>query len=202
MHITTERLCLREFVHDDWRAVLDYQRDPRYLRYYPWTDRTGDDARAFVGMFVDWHDEQPRRRFQLAIVRRSDGRLIGNCGIRRKPGDEEEAELGYELNPDCWGHGYAIEAATAMVRFGFRALGLERITSWCIADNTASARVLERLGFRFQKRLSRQEYFKGRWWDTLSYVLTADQWHHLAGIVYIATDSTTDCQPPEERCPK
>ena len=48
-----------------------------------------------------------------------------------------------------------------MVNFGFRELGLGRISSWCIADNTASARVLERLGFRQEGRLRRNEYFKG-----------------------------------------
>ena len=124
MQIITERLRVREFAHDDWRAVLEYQRDPRYLRYYPWTDRTEDDVRAFVQMFLDWQDERPRRRFQLAITRRLDDRLIGNCGIRCARDDEDSAELGYELNPDFWRLGYATEAAAAMVQFGFGHLGL------------------------------------------------------------------------------
>ena len=63
-----------------------------------------------------------------------------------------------------------------MVSFGFRELGLDRISSWCIADNAASARVLERLGFRQEGRLRRNEHFKGRWWDTLLYALLRDEW--------------------------
>ena len=167
MQITTERLLLREFEPDDWRAVLEYQRDPLYLRYYPWEDRTENDARDFVGMFLGWQRETPRRRFQLAIVRRDTGRLIGNCGLRRKPDSDVEADIGYELSPDCWGRGYATEAARAMVSFGFDDLGLERLSSWCIADNVASARVLERLGFNREDLLTRTDHFKGRWWDTL-----------------------------------
>ena len=194
MQILTERLRLHEFAQDDWRAVLDYQRDPRYLRYYPWCDRTEEDATAFVGMFLAWQRETPRRRYQLAITQRSDNQLIGNCGIRLNSDDPAEVELGYELNPDCWGRGYATEAASAMVHFAFRQLGLQRITSWCIADNVASARVLERLGFRLQRRSRGTEHFKGRWWDTLHYTLTADQWHDRATIVYIETDSTDDSQ--------
>ena len=194
MEIITERLRLREFVCDDWRAVLDYQRDPRYLRYYPWCDRTEDDARAFVGLFLDWQREIPRRRYQLAITRGSDHRLIGNCGIRCNPDKVTQAELGYELNPDHWGQGYATEAAAAILEFAFRQLELQRITSWCIADNVASARVLERLGFQMQRRSHAAEFFKGRWWDTLHYTLTADQWHDRATIVYIETDSTDDSQ--------
>ena len=184
MQIATERLTLREFGEEDWRAVLGYQRDPLYLRYYPWEDRSETDVRAFVDMFRDWQTEQPRRRFQLAIISRDDGGLIGNCGIRRKPGNEWEADIGYELAPKWWGRGYATEAARAVVEFGFRDLGLKRISSWCIADNVASARVLERLGFTQEGRLRRSEYFKGRWWDTLLYALLAGEWQdatQLAG---------------------
>jgi RimJ/RimL family protein N-acetyltransferase len=180
MQLNTQRLCLREFVPGDWRAVLSYHRDPRYLRYYPWDDRTEADARAFVGMFLLQPKEQPRRRFQLAIIRRSDASLIGNCGIRRKPDNDWEADIGYELAPDCWGQGFATEAARAMVDFGFRELGLHRISSWCITDNTASARVLERLGFRQEGRLRHNEYFNHQWWDTLLYALLVDEWKRLA----------------------
>ena len=180
MQITTERLILREFGEDDWRAVLDYQRDPLYLRYYPWEDRSEADARAFVEMFRQWQWELPRRRFQLAITLREGGRLIGNCGIRRKLDNDWEADIGYELSPQFWGHGYATEAARAMVDFGFRELGLQRISSWCIADNVASARLLERLGFLKEGKLRSNEFFKGRWWDTLLYALLADEWQPVS----------------------
>ena len=180
MQITTERLVLREFGEDDWRAVLDYQRDPLYLRYYPWEDRIEADARDFVQLFRGWQLELPRRRFQLAIILREGDRLIGNCGIRRKLDNDWEAELGYELSPQYWGHGYATEAARAMVDFGFRELGLQRISSWCIADNVASARVLERLGFLKEGKLRGNEFFKGRWWDTLLYALLAGEWQSVS----------------------
>ena len=176
MQMETPRLLLRDFVESDWPAVLEYQRDPLYLRYYPWHDRSEADARAFVGRFLEWQVEEPRRRFQLALVLKSDNTLVGNCGIRRKSGNDWEADLGYELSPQHWGNGYATEAAGALVAFGFRELGLERISSWCIADNIASARVLERLGFRQEGRLRRNEFFKGRWWDTLLYALLRDEW--------------------------
>ncbi|MBI2856364.1 MAG: GNAT family N-acetyltransferase [Chloroflexi bacterium] len=181
MHITTERLVLREFAATDWPAVLAYQRDALYLRFYPWADRTPDDARNFVQMFLDWQAEQPRRRFQLAITLPESGQLIGNCGIRRKLDNDWEADIGYELAPEHWGRGYATEAARAIVGFGFRDLELHRISSWCIADNTASARVLERVGLHLEGRLQQNEYFKGRWWDTLLYGLLESEWRAWAG---------------------
>ena len=179
MELVTRRLLLREFVPADWASVLAYQSDPRYRRYYPWTDRTEADARAFVETFLAWQREEPRHRYQLAITLGTKDALIGNCGLRRKPGKDWEADIGYELAPEHWGRGYATEAARAMVSFGFRELGLGRLSSWCIAENTASARVLERLGFQQEGRLRRNERFKGRWWDTLLYGLLRDEWAKL-----------------------
>jgi RimJ/RimL family protein N-acetyltransferase len=68
MRLTTERLVVREFGENDWPDVLAYQIDPRYLRYYPWTERTPEDVQEFVQMFVVQQQEQPRTKYQLAIV--------------------------------------------------------------------------------------------------------------------------------------
>ena len=176
MELHTDRLILREFVSADWPAVLAYQSDPRYLQYYEWTDRTPGDAQRFVQMFLEQQAEQPRRKFQLAVVLKGSGQLIGNCGIRKASADALEADIGYELSPDHWGHGYATEAARVIVRFGFVELGVHRIWAWCIADNVASARMLERLGLKLEGRLRDKEYFKGRWWDTLMYGILKDEW--------------------------
>jgi len=167
MILSTPRLLLRDFAADDWPAVLAYQRDPRYLRLYEWTGRTEADVRAFVNMFIEQQQQRPRTRYQLAITRRDDGRLIGNCGIRRSAADSHEAEIGYELAPDEWGHGYATEAVREIVRFGFEEMGLHRITAWTVADNTASARVLD--------RLVDKERYKGRYWDVLMYGMVGER---------------------------
>ncbi len=171
MEIPTERLRLREFVVEDWAAVLVYQSDPRYQRYYALSGQTEQGARDFVAIFLAQQQAQPRIQFQLAITLQSTAELIGNCGVRMQQPGAHEADLGYELNPDHWGHGYAGEAAQAMVRFGFTELGVHRIWSRCIAGNLASVRVLETLGMRQEGRLRENEYFKGRWWDTLLYAI-------------------------------
>ena len=176
MQIKTSRLVLREFVEEDWSDVLSYQSDPRYLRYYPWSDRTEADAREFVQQQIANQSETPRRKFQLVITLPDQPGLIGNCGIRRKPDNEWEADIGYELAPEYWGRGYATEAARALVQFGFNELGLDRISTWSISDNRASANVLEKVGLRQEGRLRSNEYFKGRWWDTLLHGMLRDEW--------------------------
>jgi RimJ/RimL family protein N-acetyltransferase len=178
MKLETERLILRDFVPDDWQRVLEYQTNPLYLRYYEWTesDRTPESVREFVGWFLDHQKQNPRIKFQLAITLKSDNLLIGNCGIRMDKANSLEADIGYELDPQYWNHGYASEAANAIVDFGFSNFNLHRVWSWCVADNLGSAHVLEKLGMRLEGRLRENEHYKGRWWDTLMYGMLADEW--------------------------
>ncbi len=186
MILSTPRLILREFVADDWPAVLAYQSDPQYLRYYPWTERTAADVERFVAGFVAQQHEEPRTRFQLAIILRSEERLIGNCGIRLEAAGATKAEIGYELAPAYWGRGLATEAAHAIVDFGFRVLALHRVSAWCIAENSASTRVLEKLGLRQEGRVRESEWMKGRWWDTLLYGILDREW---ASTRHVSDDS-------------
>lgn len=177
MFLSTARLRLREFEEDDWRAVQAYQNDPLYLRYTPWTYRTEEDAREFVRMFLDWRAEQPRYRYQFAIVLPGSRALIGNCGIRSSHALPWEAHIGYELASAHWGHGYTTEAARALLEFGFAELRLHRIYAHCIAENSGSAHVLEKIGMRYEGRLRQNSWMRERWWDTLVYSILEDEWH-------------------------
>ena len=176
MILTTERLLLRDFVETDWRAVLAYQQDPLYLRYDKWTSRTGEEVREFIQVFLDHQKQSPRIKFQFAITLKSDGQLIGNCGVRRNSSESPEGDMGYELDPKHWGNGYATEAARAVMQFGFSRMNLRRISAWCVAENVGSARVLEKLGMQLKARRRKHQYFKGRWWNTLSYEISYEEW--------------------------
>ena len=176
MKLETERLILRDFIQEDWQRVLEYQSDPMYLRYYDWTERTPEAVQDFVGWFLDHQQQDPRFKFQLAVTLKSSNLLIGNCGVRMDNVDAVEADIGYELDPKHWNHGYATEAAHAIVDFGFSKFGLHRVWSWCVADNIGSAHVLEKLGMKLEGRLREKEFYKGRWWDTLMYAILANEW--------------------------
>ncbi|MFN0071328.1 MAG: GNAT family N-acetyltransferase [Chloroflexota bacterium] len=176
IRLETERLILREFAATDAPAVLAYQSAPEFLQLMPWDEYALEHAQELVAMFLAWQQERPRLKFQLAVTLRSSGRLIGNCGIRSECVDAREATLGYELDPAYWGEGYATEAAMRMLELGFDALGLHRVDAGCIADNTASARVLERLGMRLEGRLREKEHFKEAWHDLLVYALLEQEW--------------------------
>lgn len=176
MILTTDRLILRDFVATDWEAVLIYQQDPLYLRYNEWSSRTPEDVREFVQMFLDHQNQIPRIKFQFAVTLKPTGQLIGNCGVRRESLNALEGDIGYELDSRYWGKGYATEAARAVVEFGFTQMNLRRITAWCVADNVGSAHVLEKLGMHQEARLREHQYYKGRWWDTLLYAMSYEEW--------------------------
>ncbi len=176
MRIETARLILREFVLDDWPAVNAYIQDERYWRFYERPESGAVDRRELVERFVADQARQPRRSFQLAITLKADGRLIGNVGIRLRrlvdfgvPDATFEADMGYELDPAYWGHGYATEAAAAMVDFAWDKLKVHRVWAYCLAENEPSWRVMERIGFQREGHLRENEWMRGRWWDTYVY---------------------------------
>ena len=171
MQLETERLLLREFVESDWPAVLAYQANPLYLQYYHWPARQEEDVRAFVAMFLKFQAERPRRKFQLAVTLKQGGRLIGSCGVRVNDPDLREANIGYEIDPQFWGMGYATEAARRILKFGFVNLEMHRIWATTLLINAGSIRVLEKLGLRREGHEREKEFIKGLWRDSLTYAI-------------------------------
>jgi ribosomal-protein-alanine N-acetyltransferase len=172
----TERLILRDFAGDDWPAVLAYQSDPRYLRVYGLAGRSDEEVQEFVRQFLVQQGARPRYKYQLAVTLKDGGRLIGNCGLRKEAPNSQVANIGYELSPDYWGHGYASEAIGRLVAFGFERLGLRRVWARTTSDNRASVRVLEKLGLRLEGRMRSHERIAGKWVDRLIYGMLADEW--------------------------
>ncbi|MCC5637221.1 GNAT family N-acetyltransferase [Nostoc sp. CHAB 5844] len=174
--LETDRLLMREFTETDSEAVFVYQSDPLYLRYYHWTQRTKADVDQFVQEFIVQQIEQPRTKFQLAIILKQENQLIGNCGIRINDFLLREANIGYEIDSRYWKQGYATEAAYTILKFGFEELGMHRIWSYCVAENLASARVLEKIGMSREGHLREKEWIQGRWYDHFLYAILNDEW--------------------------
>jgi RimJ/RimL family protein N-acetyltransferase len=164
---------------------MAYMAKPGYDEFYEEQPRDEAYAREFVGWFVGWQSQTPRRRWQMAVtLKGSPDVVIGNCGIRIGAIEEHidsvslvrEAVLGYDLDPSHWGNGYATEAANGMLRFGFGTLDLHRVWSYHVAENERSAAVLRRLGFTQEGRLRENEWLRGAWHDTVVYGLLRSEW--------------------------
>jgi len=95
--------------------------------------------------------------------------------IWRSVGDQQ-AEIGYIFHPDVRGQGYATEAATQLLGFAFGAAGMHRVYARCDARNTASFRVMERLGMQQEAHFREHAHFKGRWDEERIFAILDRDW--------------------------
>jgi RimJ/RimL family protein N-acetyltransferase len=140
--ITTPRLVLRRPKPSDAVAKYEYGRDPEVARYMDWA-RHGNlsDAVAFIeGATSRW---QSGEEYSWAITVKPEDRAIGSVACRVRG---HAVDLGYVLSRDCWGRGYATEAAKAVFEWAASVEGVYRIWATCDVENAASVRVLEKLG--------------------------------------------------------
>jgi [ribosomal protein S5]-alanine N-acetyltransferase len=169
--IQTDRLILRDFVADDWRAVHTYAADPEAVRYMEWGPNDEATTRAFVERVTVFQHAEPRRDFELAVTLRAGEKLIGGCGFHISDPHNREGWIGYILSREHWGQGYATEAARALLLFGFERCGLHRIWATCDTRNTASAHVLEKIGMRREGHLHEHKLQRGHWRDSYLYAI-------------------------------
>jgi len=109
----------------------------------------------------------------------SDSKVIGSVEMVIRSRRWGQAEIGWALNRVYRGMGYATEAARRMITFGFDDLGLHRISAECDPGNTASVRLMERLGMRREGHLREIIVVKGVWCDRYVYAVLAHEWDKL-----------------------
>ncbi len=168
---------LRDLSRDYWQAVHSYASDPEVVRYMDWGPNTEKETRNFIQRAIDNKEEQPRRNYTLAIVLKTEDKLIGGCGINVSNPDNREGWIGYGLNRNFWGKGYGTESAKALLKFGFEELNLHRIFATCKTENTASAHVLEKIGMKREGHLREHKWTKGRWHDSFLYAILEQEWN-------------------------
>ncbi|GIF11331.1 GNAT family N-acetyltransferase [Actinoplanes teichomyceticus] len=176
--IRTERLLLRPLTEADTEALLAYRSRPDVCRYVPFEPMTPEviaDRLATYWAATVLTDEG--QSLTLGIEVAETGRLVGDVILFWHSRKHRGGEIGYVVNPEFSGHGYATEAARAMLRLGFEDLGLHRIIGRIDERNESSARVLRRLGMRQEARLVHNELFKGEWSTEVDFAMLADEWN-------------------------
>ncbi|MEE2787080.1 MAG: GNAT family protein [Myxococcota bacterium] len=113
---------------------------------------------------------------QCAVIEKASQRYIGGCGLRPIGQNYEVLDLGYAFAEAYHGHGYATEATTALINYGFGELGARRISGEVFEGNMASVRVLEKLGFQREGTHRQSINKRGRWMDSWIYAMTRMDW--------------------------
>jgi RimJ/RimL family protein N-acetyltransferase len=172
--IVGRRLLLRPPERSDASAIASALRDREVSRpiglpaHY-----TIHDARAFVSRSK--RGLKDGSKYNLSIILRESGELIGGCGLDRVRLDHRNVHVGYWIAHPHWGSGYGSEAASLLIAAGFRDLGLHRFHTGAFPDNHRSIRVLRRLGFRNEGRARQDVLVDGRYRDMVLFGLLRQQ---------------------------
>lgn len=164
---------LRIMQSADLPVFVAYRNDPELAKYQLWDLPYTEDAAAFVRDQDGWTDLQVGGWTQIAVER--DGTQIGDvcCHV-----DETGslAQVGFTLTREAWGHGYASEAALALVTDLVDRIGVVRLMAELDPANVASQRVLESIGLVHESDAKRAYLWRGEWTDNMTYAITADEW--------------------------
>lgn len=179
------RLRLRALQMSDAPALFAIHADPEFARFWsspPWTEM----AQAEQLIAQDQIDLAGGEHVRLGIERLEDGALLGSCTLFKIHAGNRRAELGYGLGPAHWGKGYAQEAVSALLGFGFAdveqgGLGLHRVEADIDPANQGSARLLERLGFQREGLLRERWIVSGVVSNSAIYGLLQPEWKAAGG---------------------
>lgn len=150
MSIETERLILRPIVESDAEDIFEYARNEHVGRSAGWKPHESMEETREIMKLVFLAKENV-----FGMELKETGKLIGSIGIVPDPKRQNDKArmLGYAVGVEHWGNGYTMEAAMALIRYGFEALNLDLISAYCYPFNARSQRVIEKCGFEYEGRL-------------------------------------------------
>jgi len=174
--LETERLLLRAMRVSDAPDMFEYAKNPDVTEYLLWRPHTDI---GYTRSYLEYLGGRYRVGgcYEWAVVHKGERRMIGTCGFARIDTAHNCAELGYVLNPAYHGQGLMHEAATRVLRFGFRVLGLHRIEARHMLGNEASRHVMERLGMQFEGVKRQSMLVKGAYRDIATCAILASEFH-------------------------
>lgn len=177
MKLSTERLNIRPACIEDKESIFRYRSDSETNKYLSLIPKTVEDIAAFINK-ASLEIDVPGTWFQLVITERATDCLIGDVGIHFLDSNSEnkQVEIGYTLDKEFRGKGYATEALTEIIDFLINSLKKCRIVASIDPTNLNSIRLIERLGFRKEAHFIESSFFQGRWVDDLIYAILAREW--------------------------
>jgi len=172
--LETERLILRPFDLSDAPRVQLLAGDRAVAATTKNIPHPYEDGMA--EQWIGSHQERFERGQEVvfAITRKDGGELIGAIGLTLKLA-QDNAELGYWIGKPYWGRGYCTEAASAVLRYAFTELRLNRVHAHHFSNNPASGRVMKKIGMRHEGRLRQHVKKWGEFYDVEAYgILRSD----------------------------
>jgi RimJ/RimL family protein N-acetyltransferase len=174
--ILTERLELRRLMPDDVDALFAYRSNPSVAKYQDWKPASVAQTREFVEKLSGIEPDTPGTWFQLAIVHRVSGELVGDCGLHFLKDNRRQSEIGITLSPSHQRQGYALEAVRAALEYLFTALGKHRVVASIDPRNTSSIALFKRVGMRQEAHFVESLWHNDEWVDDLVFAILNREW--------------------------
>lgn len=151
---------------DDLDELVALRSDPDVMRYI------GNQSREKIEQRLRFYIShyEPYGFGVWGVVHKESGALIGWCGLVFLD-ETPEVEVGYAVAKPYWGQGLMTEAARAALRYGFERAGLERIVAVAMPENTASRRIMEKLGMHYEKNVHHYDH------DLVYYAISRDEFY-------------------------
>ena len=155
----TERLILRKMTSEDAEDFFRIYNDPQTKKFLVKNSISLEDVRGQI----EKHIENYYKKFDFglwATILRENSRLIGRCGLLYQEVEGVcDLEIAYLFDSDYWGNGFATEAAEMLVKLGFQTFGFNRIVAYIDPQNTASIRVAEKVGLKYEREIAQFKDF-------------------------------------------
>ncbi len=175
--IETERLVLRNWTQADKEPFLRHTNTPAVMRWLGGV-KTRDHVDWVIDhRFIRWQEEHGFTFW--AVERKSDGELLGFCGLKIADDEgspvEGDHEIGWRLREDAWGQGYAKEAAAASLDHAFGVIGADHVVALTVEENRPSWGLMVRLGMTRRPEL---DYDGPEWADgrVIVYRIEREEW--------------------------
>lgn len=174
--IETERLILRKLEQSDTADLFEYASEPAVSRFMPWqAHQTPDDTSDFIDFILKGYAEN--KKLTWAIELKRENKMIGTIDFVSWLQKRQRAEVGYTLSHHYWGQGLMLEAAEALIDFGFKEMNLIKVEAPIMLDNKKSQRLAEKLGMIREGVSRKHMVIKGEFVDLAMYAVLKEEFY-------------------------
>jgi [ribosomal protein S5]-alanine N-acetyltransferase len=173
--LETERLVLRRMTMEDAEDYYSIASDPLVTAHTIWdTHRSKEESIQYITKVIERYEH--KESFNWGIVLKQSNQLIGRIVLFHCDALHQKAEIGFGVSSRYWNMGIITEATQTIFQYAFEQLDLHRIEGTCHFNNLGSARVMEKLGMKFEGILREQLKIKGHFVDQRMYAILASDY--------------------------
>lgn len=177
-YFETERLILRQFKESDFEDLYKYFNDKNYWKFLSYNYSDKEILKKIINDSIIEGNENKIIPSKIAAVKKDDNKLIGLMIFLIFNKVFRTWEIGYLLNPEFHNQGFATEASLKLLEYAFEKLNAHRVVATCDTRNTASYKVLEKIGMRREAHFIKNILIGNEWHDEYFYAIYDNEWYN------------------------